>query len=246
MLGDPHIGSKIGKASDRGIGGPRENGGKTILHRDLPTPAFHDRGNRRNLRLYQRQKAQMVEPLKVEPKSASIGWVGFFSGSAGAFAGTDAAGFGAISAICRCENPGSLNRILSIFVLHLWIKPGRGRPHSIVSTSLRLREDRLCTALRPASSKKNIAPTQEKSSYAITVMLWPGNFSFSTFLLCAMRHTFLTDAGEYTDLFTLQYVAGHDNIKTTVRYVHSREAAVHKLFARLADLQRPNGRLVCN
>jgi hypothetical protein len=39
--------------------------------------------------------------------------------------------------------------------------------------------------------------------------------------------------------FTLQYVAGHDNIKTTMRHVHPREAAVHKLFARLADLQRP-------
>ena len=50
---------------------------------------------------------------------------------------------------------------------------------------------------------------------------------------------FLTEAGEYTDPFTLQYVAGHDNIKTTMRYVHPREAAVHKLVARLADLQRP-------
>jgi integrase len=30
--------------------------------------------------------------------------------------------------------------------------------------------------------------------------------------LHALRHTFLTEAGEYTDPFTLQYVAGHDNI----------------------------------
>src|SRR6266849_4539972 len=57
--------------------------------------------------------------------------------------------------------------------------------------------------------------------------------------LHALRHTFLTEAGECTDPFTLQYVAGHDNIKTTMRYVHPREAAVHKLFVRLADLQRP-------
>ena len=63
--------------------------------------------------------------------------------------------------------------------------------------------------------------------------------------LHAMRHTFLTEAGEYTDPFTLQYVAGHDNIKTTMRYVHRREAAVHKLFARLADLQRPEERIAC-
>jgi hypothetical protein len=45
------------------------------------------------------------------------------------------------------------------------------------------------------------------------------------------RNTFLTEAGEYTDPFTLQYVAGHDNIKTTMRYVHP-------LFRRLADLPR--------
>jgi len=63
--------------------------------------------------------------------------------------------------------------------------------------------------------------------------------------LHALRHTFLTEAGEHTDPFTLQYVAGHDNIKTTMRYVHPREAAVHKLFARLADLQRPEEGIVC-
>jgi hypothetical protein len=44
----------------------------------------------------------------------------------------------------------------------------------------------------------------------------------------------------------LQYVAGHDNIKTTMRYVQSREAAVHKLFERLADLQRSEERSACN
>src|SRR5262249_29389417 len=48
--------------------------------------------------------------------------------------------------------------------------------------------------------------------------------------LHGLRHTFLTEAGEYTDPFTLQYVAGHDNIKTTMRYVHPREDAVEKLF----------------
>jgi hypothetical protein len=52
--------------------------------------------------------------------------------------------------------------------------------------------------------------------------------------LHALRHTFLTEAGEYTDPFTdpftLQYVARHDNIKTTTRYLYPQEAAVHKLF----------------
>jgi hypothetical protein len=66
--------------------------------------------------------------------------------------------------------------------------------------------------------------------------------------LHALRHAFLTEAGEYTNHtnpFTLQYVAGHDNIKTTMRYVHPREAAVHKLFARLAELQRLEERVAC-
>jgi len=63
--------------------------------------------------------------------------------------------------------------------------------------------------------------------------------------LHALRHTFLTEAGEHTDPFTLQYVAGHDNIKTTMRYVHPREAAVHKLFARLAEFERPEEGIAC-
>jgi len=63
--------------------------------------------------------------------------------------------------------------------------------------------------------------------------------------LHALRHTFLTEAGEYTDPFTLQYVAGHDNIKTTMRYVHPREDAVEKLFVRLGNLPRPETRVEC-
>jgi integrase len=54
--------------------------------------------------------------------------------------------------------------------------------------------------------------------------------------LHGLRHTFLTEAGEHTDPFTLQYVAGHDNIKTTMRYVHPQANAVQQLFLRLANL----------
>ena len=57
----------------------------------------------------------------------------------------------------------------------------------------------------------------------------------------AMRHTFLTEVGEYTDPFTLQYVAEHDTIKTTMRYVHPREEAVRKWFVLLGGLGRPEG-----
>ena len=61
----------------------------------------------------------------------------------------------------------------------------------------------------------------------------------------ALRHTFLTEAGEHTAPFTLQYVAGHDSIKTIMRYVHPREVAVHKLFAPLAELQRREEGIAC-
>jgi hypothetical protein len=41
----------------------------------------------------------------------------------------------------------------------------------------------------------------------------------------------------HTDPFTLQYVAGHDNIKTTMRYVRPQANAVQQLFLRLANLR---------
>jgi hypothetical protein len=63
--------------------------------------------------------------------------------------------------------------------------------------------------------------------------------------LHALRHTFLTEAGEYADPFTLQYVAGRDNIKATIRYLDPREDAVEKLFVRLRNLPRPETRVEC-
>ena len=60
-----------------------------------------------------------------------------------------------------------------------------------------------------------------------------------------MIETFLTAACEYADPFTLQYVAGHDNIKTTMRYVHPREDAVKRLFVRLGNLPRSETRVEC-
>jgi hypothetical protein len=45
----------------------------------------------------------------------------------------------------------------------------------------------------------------------------------------------LTEVGQHTDPFTLQYVAGHDNIKTTMRYVDPQAEAVDRLFERLGD-----------
>jgi integrase len=46
-----------------------------------------------------------------------------------------------------------------------------------------------------------------------------------------LRHTFLTEKGRTTDAFTLQRIAGHANISTTMRYVHVQQAAIEDAFA---------------
>ena len=43
---------------------------------------------------------------------------------------------------------------------------------------------------------------------------------------------------KHTRPFTLQYLTGHDNIKTTMRYVHPREVAGENLLVWLGNLQR--------
>ena len=57
--------------------------------------------------------------------------------------------------------------------------------------------------------------------------------------LHTLRHTFLTEAGEHTDAFTLQYIAGHDTIKTTMRYVHPRAESVSRAFGRINQKKKP-------
>jgi integrase len=57
--------------------------------------------------------------------------------------------------------------------------------------------------------------------------------------LRTLRHTFLTEAGEYTDAFTLQYIAGHDTIKTTMRYVHPRAESVSRAFGGINRKKKP-------
>jgi integrase len=57
--------------------------------------------------------------------------------------------------------------------------------------------------------------------------------------LHTLRHRFLTEAGEHTDAFTLQYIAGHDTIKTTMRYVHPRAESVGRAFGRSNQKKKP-------
>ncbi len=44
--------------------------------------------------------------------------------------------------------------------------------------------------------------------------------------LHTLRHTYLTEMGKITDVFTLMRIAGHSNITTTQRYVHPEAAAM--------------------
>jgi len=52
-------------------------------------------------------------------------------------------------------------------------------------------------------------------------------------VLHALRHTFLTEMGKLTDPFTLQRIAGHNKITTTMRYVHPQKEAIESAFKKL-------------
>jgi hypothetical protein len=52
-------------------------------------------------------------------------------------------------------------------------------------------------------------------------------------------------SGACADPLRLQYVAGHDNIKTNMRCVQPCEDAVEKLFVRWGNLPRPETRVEC-
>lgn len=49
--------------------------------------------------------------------------------------------------------------------------------------------------------------------------------------LHTLRHTCLTELGRTTDSFTLQRIAGHARITTTMRYVHVQQDAIGQAFA---------------
>ena len=57
--------------------------------------------------------------------------------------------------------------------------------------------------------------------------------------LHTLRHTFLTEAGEYADAFTLHYFARRDTIKTTMRHVHPRAESVSRAFGRINRKKKP-------
>jgi integrase len=49
--------------------------------------------------------------------------------------------------------------------------------------------------------------------------------------LHSLRHTRLTELARTTDAFTLQRIAGHSNISTTMKYVHVQQEAISDAFS---------------
>lgn len=54
------------------------------------------------------------------------------------------------------------------------------------------------------------------------------------FVLYTLRHTCLTRWAEYMDPWTLGYLAGHESMETTKRYVHPQAATVQRALRRVA------------
>jgi integrase len=77
------------------------------------------------------------------------------------------------------------------------------------------------------------APTKALSCKVLSVQLTRaktrGGFHPDA-CLHTLRHTFLTEMGEITDAFTLQKIAGHTRIETTMRYVHPQKKAINSAF----------------
>jgi len=57
------------------------------------------------------------------------------------------------------------------------------------------------------------------------------------FDLYTFRHTCLTRWAPHMDVFTLQYLAGHSDIRTTRRYVHPQQEDTLKAMARAREAQ---------
>jgi integrase len=76
----------------------------------------------------------------------------------------------------------------------------------------------------PKKGKKNSAGGPHQKAMALSGVL--------PFELYTLRHTCLTNWGEYMDPFRLKKYAGHRDLKTTRRYVHPRDESTEEAMAR--------------
>lgn len=80
----------------------------------------------------------------------------------------------------------------------------------------------------------HIEPSSLKKQHAKAC----GLAKLDPFDLYTFRHTCLTRWAPHMDVFTLQYLAGHSDIRTTRRYVHPQQQDTLKAMARARKAQR--------
>lgn len=79
----------------------------------------------------------------------------------------------------------------------------------------------------------HIEPSSLKKQHANACKL----AKLESFDLYTFRHTCLTRWAPHMDVFTLQYLAGHSDIRTTRRYVHPQQEHTLKAMARARKAQ---------
>ena len=88
-----------------------------------------------------------------------------------------------------------------------------------------------------------LIPAQTKSGHieAPSLRKWHAKairmIGVAPFELYVFRHTYLTHWAKWIDPFTLHRVAGHADMKTTLRYVHPSDADMNKAVIKAREAQ---------
>jgi len=105
--------------------------------------------------------------------------------------------------------------------------PMTPRVDAIVGARQRNRDGSVWLFPAPAASG-HIEPSSLKKQHATACKL----AKIEPFDLYTFRHTCLTRWAPHMDVFTLQYLAGHSDIRITRRYIHPQQADTLKAMAR--------------
>jgi integrase len=111
--------------------------------------------------------------------------------------------------------------------------PMTPRVDAIITARERTRGDSPWLFPAPTASG-HIEPSSLKKQHAKACKL----AKLEPFDLYTFRHTCLTRWAPHMDVFTLQYLAGHSDIRTTRRYIHPQQQDTLKAMARARKAQR--------
>jgi len=106
------------------------------------------------------------------------------------------------------------------------------RVHEIIKARDRRRDGSPWLFPAPTASG-HIEPSSLKKQHAKACRL----AKFEPFDLYTFRHTGLTRWAPHMDVFTLQYLAGHSDIRTTRRYIHPQQQNTLRAMARARKAQ---------